>query len=78
MEERLKSLANKKFLDWLKFKGFANDKINVAEKLKFAVQRIEIIVGKGDNAGYQHFLLFPQFFQQPSFSGPLKVGIVWW
>ena len=38
--------------------------------------RIENIVGKGENAGY-HFLLFPLCFQKASFSGSLKVGIVW-
>ena len=37
----------------------------------------ENIVGKGGNAGYQHFLLFPQCFQKASFSESLKVGIVW-
>ena len=26
--------------------------------------RVENIVGKGENAGYQHFLLFPQCFQK--------------
>ena len=26
----------------------------------------ENIVGKGENAGYQHFLLFQQYFQKPS------------
>ena len=31
--------------------------------------RVENIVGKGENAGYQHFLLFPQCFQKPSLSG---------
>ena len=35
---------------------------------------VEKIVGKGENAGYQHFLLFPRF-QKTSFSGSLKVGI---
>ena len=25
--------------------------------------RVENTVGKGENAGYQYFLLFPQFFQ---------------
>ena len=37
---------------------------------------VENIVGKGENAGYQHFLLFSQSFQKPSCSR-LKVGIVW-
>ena len=29
---------------------------------KFNLERVENIVGKGENAGYQHFLLFPQCF----------------
>ena len=28
--------------------------------------RVENIVGKEENAGYQHFLLFPQCFQKSS------------
>ena len=43
--------------------------MNVAEKLKFALGRIANIVGKGDNASYQHFCLLPQCFEQASFSG---------
>ena len=39
--------------------------------------RVENIVGEGENAGYQHFLLFPQCFQELSFPEVLKVGIVW-
>ena len=37
--------------------------------------RVENIVGKGENAGDQHFLLFPQCFQKASFSRSLKVGL---
>ena len=58
-------------------KAFADDKINVTEKLKFLLERVENIVGKGENAGYQYFLLFPQCFQKDSYTGSLKVGIVW-
>ena len=58
-------------------KAFADDKINVAEKLKSVLERVENIVGKGENAGFQHFLLFPQCFQKASFTGSLKVGIMW-
>ena len=29
----------------------------------FVHDQVEKIVGKGENAGYQHFLLFPQCFQ---------------
>ena len=32
--------------------------------------RVENIVGKGENVGYQHFLLFPQFFQKASIPDP--------
>ena len=34
-------------------------------------------VGKGENAGNQHFLLFPQCFPNSSSSVLPKVGIVW-
>ena len=70
------SLPNDKIFDWFKLKAFAD--VNVSEKLKFFVLgRVEIIVGKGENAGYQHFLLFPQICQNASFPGSLNVGIVW-
>ena len=35
------------------------------------------IVGKGENAGYQHFLLFPQCFERASFPDTSKGVIVW-
>ena len=56
---------------------FADDKLIVTQKRKFALVRVENIVGKGENAGYQHFLLFQQCFQKATLSGKLKVGIVW-
>ena len=70
-------LPNDKIIDWSKLKAFADDKINVIKELKFVLGREENIVGKGENAGYQHFLLFPQCFQRLSFLGSSKVGIVW-
>ena len=59
------------------FTAFADDKIIVTHELKFMLGRVENIVGKGENAGYQHFLLFPQCFQKLSFPEVLKVVIVW-
>ena len=44
--------------------------------MKIVSLRVENIVEKGENAGYQHFLLFPECFPKASFLGPLKVGIV--
>ena len=42
------------------------------EKLKSGFARVENIAGKGENAGYQHFLLFSQCFPNPSVSGSQK------
>ena len=42
-------------LDWSNFKAFGNDKINVTQKLRYVYGRVENNVGKGENAGYQHF-----------------------
>ena len=58
------SLPNDKILDWSELKEFADEKIMW---LKFVLGRVENIVGKGENAGYQ----------RASFSRSLKVGIVW-
>ena len=55
-----------------------NKRINVAlEMTKFVLDWVENIVGKRENTGYQHFLLFPQCFQKPSLARLLKVVIVW-
>ena len=62
---------------WTKLKAFADHKLNIVKMIILLLGRIESIVGKGENAGYQHFLLFPQCFQKVSSSGSLKVGIVW-
>ena len=67
--ESFNSLPNNNFLDWSNLKTIADNKIKVTQKLKFGLGRVENIVGKGENAGYQHFLLFPQCFQKTTFSG---------
>ena len=43
-------------------KHFADEKFIVSQNMKFVFHRVENIVGKGGNAGYQHFLPFPQVF----------------
>ena len=57
-------LPDNKILDWSKLKAFADDKLNVTQNIKVVFHRIENIVGKEENAGYQHFLLFPQCFRE--------------
>ena len=36
------------------------------------MERVENIIGKGENAGYQHFLLFQQCFSKAFFSRYVK------
>ena len=62
-------LPNGKILDWSKFKVqlFADDKINVTVKMYFVLDRSESILGKGKDAGYQHFFLLPKCFQMHIF-----------
>ena len=63
----VKSLPNYKILDVTRLRAFADDKIDVAQMMISVFDTVEKIVGKGENAGYQHFLLFPQCFQKASF-----------
>ena len=61
------SLPNNKILDVSKLKASADEKTNVTEKLRFALGKVENIVGKREKAGHQHFLLFSQCFQKATF-----------
>ena len=65
-DNKINSLPNDKISHWSKPKAFADKKINVTEKLEFVLGRVENIGEKAENAGYQHFLLFPQCFLKPS------------
>ena len=49
----------------------------ISEKQKFFLGWVENIVGEGEIACHEQFLLFPQCFQKASFLGELTVGIVW-
>ena len=56
-----KLLPNDKFFDITKLKAFAYDKFNIAKMTISLCDRVENTVGKEENAGYQHFFLFPHF-----------------
>ena len=73
----LQPLPHDKILDVIKLKAFVDDKTKVAKMTISVFDRVENLVGNGENAGYQHLLLFSQCFQKASFLGSLKVGIVW-
>ena len=64
-------------LDWSKLKAFADNNLYVAQMMIYFFDRVENIVRKGENADYQHFLLFPQCFQKFFLSGLIKAMIVW-
>ena len=54
------TLPNDKILAVTKLKAFAVEKLNIAKMTISLLDRVENTVGKGENAGYQHFLLFLQ------------------
>ena len=62
-------LPQYKILDLTKLKAFADDKSKVVKMMISLSDRAGNTVGKGENAGYQHFLLFQQCFQKPSSLG---------
>ena len=45
--------------------------------IQFVLERVENIVGKRENIGHQHFLLFLKHFQGPHPLSPVKLKIVW-
>ena len=63
------SVRNDKISGVTKLKAFADDKIDIAQMMISVFDRVKNIVGKGENAGYRFFLLFPQCFQKVSFLG---------
>ena len=71
----LKFLPIDKIWDQSKLKALADSIFNLVQMMICVTDWIKNIVGKGENAGYQHFLLFPLCFQKPSVSGSLKVGL---
>ena len=66
------TLPNDKISNQSKLKAFPDDNLNVNKNLKLAFGRIENIVGKGENAGYQHFSPFPTMFSKDFFLSVVK------
>ena len=62
LQQVINSLPSNKILDQSKLKAFAYDKIDVVEMMISLLDGTENTVGKGENAGDQHFLLFPKCF----------------
>ena len=70
-------LPDDKILGLSKLEAVADDKLNVTQNIKVVFHRIENIVEKEENAGYQHFPLYLQCFQKASSYSASKVVIVW-
>ena len=70
-------LPDDKILGLSKLKAVADNKLNVTQDIIVVFPRIENIVEKEENAGYPHFLLFPQCFQNTSSSSASNFVIVW-
>ena len=67
------SLPNDKIMDRSKLKAFADDNFSLALIIWFVCSTVENIVEKGENAVYQHFLLFQQCFLMTFFLWSLKI-----
>ena len=61
------SLPNGKILD-----TFADVKLDVAEMMTSPLDRVENTVERGENVGYQHFLLLPTVFSKAFFFRVVK------
>ena len=57
-----KSLTNQKFFKKPQWKALANNKINHTEIYIFILERVENIVGKGENAGCASIRQFVNFY----------------
>ena len=64
----------KKKMALAKCKAFADDKVNVDKMISVFI-RVDNIFVKGENAGYQHFLLFHSVFQSLLPQGQYKFGL---
>ena len=53
-------LPNNQIMDWTKLKAFGKNNQILKKIVISDFESVKNIVGKGENAGYQHFLLFQQ------------------
>ena len=60
-------------LDSSELKDFADDNFKFYEKGRKLSKPVENTVGKGENARYEQFLLFPQCFLKACFPGASKM-----
>ena len=69
-------LTDNRNLVFSELKAFADNNFRETQMMSFFFDRIENIVGKGENVGLQHFLLCPHCFQKASFKGSSSLHFV--
>ena len=69
---RFNSLPKDKIFKVIKLKTFVDDEIDVAQMMISVFDRVEKIIGKEENAGYQQFSPFPTMFSKDFFLGIVK------
>ena len=75
---KFNSFPNDTILDQPKFKAFPDDKMKVAEKNEICIEKGRKHCWKRRKCWLPAFSSFPtMFFQKDSFTGSLKVAIVW-
>ena len=77
IDQSLTHYPRRQILDPSKLKEFADGSFKFDENGRKLSKRVENIVGKGEIACYEQFLLFPQGFQKVCFPGASKGVIVW-
>ena len=63
-DTRVKPFPKRQNLDSSKLKHFADDNFKFDENGSNFSKRVENLVGKGEIARYEQFLIFPQCFQK--------------
>ena len=76
-QKGLNPLLNNKMFNVTQLIAFVDDKLNVAKMAISLLDRVENTMAKGENSGYQHFLLFQRCFPKHSSLGSLKFKIMW-
>ena len=70
-------ITRRQILDPSKLRKFADYNFKFDQNGRKLFNWVENTVGKGEIAGYEQFLLFPQCFQKACFPGVSKGVVVW-
>ena len=75
LSSSLKPFSERQMLKWSELKIFADVNINMTLKSRFDLDRVENIVGKGENTGSPTFSCFPAMYTKAFFLCVLKKSL---